>query len=108
MMKTKLILKFAQKDFSLYWLELNEFTLLINQKVNQLFVCNASVLDISKMKAFYYYLGDLAASIRNRTSIRFGLYHSMFEWFNPLYLMDKNNKYETQYFVKVWNYNMTM
>lgn len=44
---------------------------------------------------------DLASSIRNRTSIRFGLYHSLFEWFNPLYLSDKAQSFATQEFVKV-------
>lgn len=46
-------------------------------------------------------VGDLAASIRNRTSIRFGLYHSLFEWFNPLYLSDKAQSFNKQDFVKV-------
>jgi alpha-L-fucosidase len=43
-------------------------------------------------------LGDLATAIRNRTDIVFGLYHSMFEWFHPLYLTDKSNGFNTQYF----------
>lgn len=46
-------------------------------------------------------VGDLAKSIRNRTSIRFGLYHSLFEWFNPLYLSDKASSFAKQDFVKV-------
>ncbi|CAK8697404.1 alpha-L-fucosidase-like [Clavelina lepadiformis] len=45
-------------------------------------------------------VGDLAKAIRNRTSIRFGLYHSLYEWFNPLYLKDKKNMYTTQDFVR--------
>ncbi|CAK8697412.1 unnamed protein product [Clavelina lepadiformis] len=45
-------------------------------------------------------VGDLAASIRNRTSIHFGLYHSLFEWFNPLYLKDKEGGFKTQDFVR--------
>ncbi|XP_054707938.1 alpha-L-fucosidase-like isoform X2 [Uloborus diversus] len=44
-------------------------------------------------------LGDLADAIRNKTDLHFGVYHSMYEWFNPLYLTDKSNKYTTQYFV---------
>jgi len=44
-------------------------------------------------------VGALATSIRNRTDIVFGLYHSLFEWYNPLYLNDKSNGYETQDFV---------
>lgn len=45
--------------------------------------------------------GDLAAAVRNRTDIHIGLYHSLFEWYNPLYLEDKRNAYKTQDFVKV-------
>jgi len=51
----------------------------------------------------YWWLcvGDLSAAVRRRTDIHFGLYHSLFEWFNPLYLEDKANQYRTQKFVKV-------
>lgn len=31
----------------------------------------------------------------------FGVYHSLYEWFNPLYLSDKNNGFKTQEFVAV-------
>jgi alpha-L-fucosidase len=50
-------------------------------------------------------VGELAAAIRNVTSphtkrqIKFGLYHSLYEWFNPLYLQDKKNNYTTRHFV---------
>jgi alpha-L-fucosidase len=44
-------------------------------------------------------VGDLAAAIRNRTDIHFGLYHSMFEWYNPLYLQDQAKGFKTQKFV---------
>ena len=47
----------------------------------------------------YMILGDLANAIRENTDIKFGLYHSLYEWFNPLYLMDKANHYKTQKFV---------
>nr|XP_060609471.1 plasma alpha-L-fucosidase isoform X1 [Anolis sagrei ordinatus] len=33
-------------------------------------------------------VAELASSIRNRTTLHFGLYHSLFEWFNPLFLDD--------------------
>ncbi len=46
-------------------------------------------------------LGDLANAIRNRTDIVFGLYHSMYEWFHPLYLEDKKNEFKTQFFPNV-------
>lgn len=44
-------------------------------------------------------VGDLAKAIRSKTDIHFGLYHSLFEWFNPLYLQDKANSFKTQDFV---------
>ena len=47
------------------------------------------------------YIGDLANAIRTRTTIEFGLYHSMFEWFHPLYLEDKQNGFKTQLFPNV-------
>ncbi|KAK3585974.1 hypothetical protein CHS0354_038519 [Potamilus streckersoni] len=43
--------------------------------------------------------GMLANSIRKRTNIKLGLYHSLFEWFNPLFLQDQANKFATNYFV---------
>jgi len=49
--------------------------------------------------------GSLAAAVRNKTDIHVGLYHSLFEWYNPLYLEDKRNAYKTQKFVKVKLYN---
>jgi hypothetical protein len=50
---------------------------------------------------FVLHLGDLATAIRTRTNITFGLYHSMFEWFHPLYLEDKQNGFKTQLFPNV-------
>ncbi|KAK7499558.1 hypothetical protein BaRGS_00009210 [Batillaria attramentaria] len=44
-------------------------------------------------------VGELADAIRNKTQLKFGLYHSLFEWFNPLYLQDKANNFSTQDFV---------
>ncbi|CAM6032221.1 unnamed protein product, partial [Sphagnum compactum] len=43
-------------------------------------------------------LGDLANAVR-KANLRFGVYHSWFEWFNPLYLQDKDNMWKTQAFV---------
>jgi alpha-L-fucosidase len=34
-------------------------------------------------------VGDLAKAIRAKTDIKFGLYHSLFEWFNPLIRQDE-------------------
>merc|ERR1711962_334774 len=44
-------------------------------------------------------IGELAEAFQH-VDVRFGLYHSLFEWFNPLYLQDKSNNYTTQDFVK--------
>jgi len=43
----------------------------------------------------------LANSVRNKTNLRFGLYHSLKEWFNPLYLSDIQSGHKTQDFVNV-------
>uniref|UniRef100_A0A0B6ZTW4 alpha-L-fucosidase n=1 Tax=Arion vulgaris TaxID=1028688 RepID=A0A0B6ZTW4_9EUPU len=45
-------------------------------------------------------VGELADAIRQKTSIKFGLYHSMFEWFHPLFLQDQANGFTTQDFVR--------
>lgn len=50
---------------------------------------------------FFTHLGELANAIRSGTDIRFGVYHSLFEWFNPYYLRDKANGYKTQSFIEV-------
>lgn len=46
-------------------------------------------------------IGDLAAAIRNRTDLIFGLYHSMYEWFHPLFKEDKKNLFLTNHFPTV-------
>ncbi|XP_075059327.1 plasma alpha-L-fucosidase isoform X2 [Mixophyes fleayi] len=43
-------------------------------------------------------VGELAEAIRQTTDMHFGLYHSLFEWFNPLFQLDKNNSFQTHYF----------
>ncbi|CAJ0944795.1 unnamed protein product [Ranitomeya imitator] len=40
-------------------------------------------------------VGELADAIRRNTDLHFGLYHSLFEWFNPLFLTDKQNAFQT-------------
>ncbi|KAK3760290.1 hypothetical protein RRG08_059408 [Elysia crispata] len=45
-------------------------------------------------------VGDLGQAIRKSTDIKFGLYHSMFEWFHPLFLKDQANGFHTQEYVK--------
>ena len=34
-------------------------------------------------------VGELAEAIRGQGGVKFGLYHSLFEWYHPLYLQDK-------------------
>ncbi|GAU89881.1 hypothetical protein RvY_02380 [Ramazzottius varieornatus] len=44
-------------------------------------------------------VGELADAVRSTTKLRFGLYHSMFEWFNPMFKSDAANNYTTQEYV---------
>ncbi|XP_061599855.1 plasma alpha-L-fucosidase [Cololabis saira] len=41
---------------------------------------------------------ELATAVRGRPDLRLGLYHSLFEWFNPLFDEDKANQFSTAYF----------
>ncbi|XP_044142337.1 tissue alpha-L-fucosidase [Bufo gargarizans] len=43
-------------------------------------------------------VGDLGNALKKR-KLRYGLYHSLLDWFHPLYLIDKKNGFKTQYFV---------
>jgi alpha-L-fucosidase len=43
-------------------------------------------------------VGELSASVR-KAGLHMGLYHSIFEWFHPLYLADKANGYTTSRYV---------
>ncbi|XP_047736414.1 alpha-L-fucosidase [Hyalella azteca] len=46
-------------------------------------------------------VGELATAIRTvHPHLHFGLYHSLFEWYNPLFLQDKSNGFQTNHFVK--------
>jgi len=44
-------------------------------------------------------VGELADAVRGQGGVRFGLYHSLFEWYHPLYLQDKANNKTTRDFV---------
>ncbi|XP_003739537.1 alpha-L-fucosidase [Galendromus occidentalis] len=44
-------------------------------------------------------VGDLRTAVRKR-SLRFGVYHSMMDWYHQLYLKDKQNNWKTQHFVE--------
>ena len=49
-------------------------------------------------------VGELGEAVKQTTSphthkpLRYGLYHSMYEWFHPAYLYDRHNNYTTQTF----------
>uniref|UniRef100_A0A5S6QCI3 Putative alpha-L-fucosidase n=1 Tax=Trichuris muris TaxID=70415 RepID=A0A5S6QCI3_TRIMR len=44
-------------------------------------------------------VGELEQAFRHE-NIRFGLYFSLYEWFNSLYIQDKANKFKTKTYVK--------
>ncbi|KAJ8725512.1 hypothetical protein PYW08_003695 [Mythimna loreyi] len=48
-------------------------------------------------------VGELAAAVRNE-SLKFGVYHSLYEWYNPIYNQDKDNKFKTHTYTdtKLW------
>lgn len=45
-------------------------------------------------------LGELSKAIQNKTDLRFGVYHSLYEWFNPMYTSDKSSNFTEDNFVK--------
>jgi alpha-L-fucosidase len=63
---------------------------------------NWNVMDVGPKRDI---LGDLAAAVKQTTSphtaepLKFGVYHSMFEWYNPAYVQDQRNKFATRDFV---------
>jgi len=63
---------------------------------------NWNVMDVGPRRDL---LGELSRAVKNTTSphtnrqLKFGVYHSLYEWFNPLYLQDKKNKWSTRHFV---------
>lgn len=46
-------------------------------------------------------LGEIRDAILDVGGIRFGTYYSLFEWFNPLYLRDRENNGSTTDYVEV-------
>ncbi|XP_012938975.1 alpha-L-fucosidase isoform X1 [Aplysia californica] len=45
-------------------------------------------------------VGELMNATRSQTDLKFGIYHSLYEWFNPLYMRDKSHLFLTQDFVE--------
>jgi len=70
--------------------------------VNARFIVHVYILGKRSLNPlFYASAGDLAKAIRKQSDIHFGLYHSLYEWFHPLYLQDKANNFVTRKFVQV-------
>ncbi len=45
-------------------------------------------------------IGDLAKEVR-KTDVKFGLYYSLYEWYNPLWIKDKPNYVDLHYLPQV-------
>ncbi|XP_069125098.1 alpha-L-fucosidase-like [Argopecten irradians] len=58
---------------------------------------NWNAMDVGPKKDL---VGELATAVRKKPGLHFGIYHSLFEFYHPLYLNDKANGYRTQDFVK--------
>ena len=50
---------------------------------------------------FILYSGELRDAFTKKDAVKFGLYFSLYEWFNPMYLQDKKNEFKTNKFVVV-------
>ncbi|XP_069829872.1 plasma alpha-L-fucosidase-like isoform X5 [Dendropsophus ebraccatus] len=61
------------------------------------FSWNWNALDMGSKRDL---VGELADAVRKNTDLHFGLYHSLYEWFNPLFLTDKKNNFQTYNFPK--------
>lgn len=54
----------------------------------------------SFIKLLFTCSGEFSNAIK-KSGLRLGLYHSLYEWFNPLYMKDKANNFTTKEFVEV-------
>lgn len=43
---------------------------------------------------------ELSTAIRKKQGMHFGVYYSLYEWYNPMYLEDKKNTFESSSYVK--------
>src|SRR5687767_9760269 len=59
--------------------------------------CNWSLYFLNLSREKYSFSGELASAIRAR-NITFGLYHTLMEWYHPLYLDDSSRNFTTQQF----------
>ncbi|RWS30415.1 alpha-L-fucosidase-like protein [Leptotrombidium deliense] len=55
--------------------------------------------DLIMTKVRFKLKDDLSIAVRE-TGLKFGLYHSLFEWFNFLFISDRNSGFKQQYFPK--------
>ncbi|CAK1582110.1 unnamed protein product [Parnassius mnemosyne] len=48
-------------------------------------------------------VGQLSKAVRE-VGLKFGVYHSLYEWYNPIYVEDKKNNFSTHYYAdtKLW------
>ena len=53
-------------------------------------------------------VGELADAVRSQTDLRFGLYHSLLDWYHPMYLADKANKWQTNLFPQVRRFSIDL
>ncbi|KAK0177393.1 hypothetical protein PV328_001451 [Microctonus aethiopoides] len=44
-------------------------------------------------------IGELAKAIKSKSDVKFGLYHSLFEWYNPLWILNKQANFTSNEFV---------
>ena len=45
-------------------------------------------------------VGEFEKAVRKSPKLHFGLYHSLFEWFNPLFLEDAKGNFSTRFYAK--------
>jgi alpha-L-fucosidase len=48
----------------------------------------------------FFSVDDLSKAIRRKTGLKFGLYYSLFEWFNRMYLKDKHGSFKQREYAK--------